>query len=82
MIKDGQFKHELELRETIMWWIEEYLSVDGEAADWVLEPKRSIKKANRTFTTKFWWLLVRHYLSPPLLLIILSPGIVKCFWLP
>ena len=41
-----------------------HLSVDGEAADWVLEPKGSIKKANLTFTTKFLWLVVQHFLSP------------------
>ena len=28
------------------------------------EPKRAIKKANLTFTTKFLWLIVRHFLSP------------------
>ena len=27
-------------------------------------PKGAIKKANLTFTAKFLWLLVRHYLSP------------------
>ena len=30
----------------------------------MLEPKKSIKKANRTFTAMFLWLLVRHYLPP------------------
>ena len=28
------------------------------------EPKGAIKKANLTFTAKFLWLIVRHYLSP------------------
>ena len=41
-----------------------HLSVDGEGADWVTEPKGAIKKANLTFITKFLWLLVRHCLSP------------------
>ena len=41
-----------------------HLSVDGEGADWVTEPKVAIKKANLTFTTKFLWLIVRHCLSP------------------
>ena len=30
-----------------------HLSVDGEGADWVTEPKGAIKKANLTFTAKF-----------------------------
>ena len=41
-----------------------HLSVDGEGADWVTEPKGAIKKANLTFITKFLWLLVRHCLFP------------------
>ena len=40
------------------------LSVDGEGADWVTEPKGAIKKANLTFIAKFLWLIVRHCLSP------------------
>ena len=40
-----------------------HLSVDGEGADWVTEPKRAIK-TTLTFTVKFLWLLVRHCLSP------------------
>ncbi len=47
-----------EEKETTMWWIAQYLSVDGEAADWVQEQKGSIKKANLTFTAKFLSLLV------------------------
>ena len=41
-----------------------HLSVDGEGADWVTEPNGAIKKANLTFTAKFFWLIVRHCLSP------------------
>ena len=41
-----------------------HLSIDGEATDWIMEPKGAIKKANLTFTTKFLWLIVRHCLSP------------------
>ena len=41
-----------------------HLSVDGDGADWVPEPKGAIKKDNLTFTTKFLWLIVRHCLSP------------------
>ena len=63
LIKDSRFQRDLELRETTKRGIAQYLSIDGEASDWVLEPKGSIKKANLTFTTKFLWLLVRHYLS-------------------
>ena len=40
------------------------MSVDGEGADWVTQPKWAIKKANLTFIEKFLWLLVRHCLSP------------------
>ena len=53
MVKDGQFLCELELRETTKRWLAQYLSVDGENVDWVLEPKGDIKKANLTFTAKF-----------------------------
>ena len=52
------------MRETTKRWIAWYLSIDGEAADWVLEPKGAIKKANLTFTAKFLWLIVCHCLSP------------------
>ena len=41
-----------------------HLLVDGEGAEWVTESKGTIEKANLTFTAKFLWLLVRHYLSP------------------
>ena len=41
-----------------------HLSVDGEGADWVTEPKGAIKNDNLTFTAKFLWLIVRHCLSP------------------
>ena len=46
------------MRETTKRWIAQNLSVDGEAADGVLEPKCSIKKVNLTFTTKLLWLFV------------------------
>ena len=38
--------------------------MDGEGADWVLEPRGVIKKANLTFTGKFIWLFFFHCLSP------------------
>ena len=41
-----------------------HLSIDGEGANWVKEPKGAIKKDNLTFTAKFLWLIVRHCLSP------------------
>ena len=41
-----------------------HLSVDGEGADWLTEPKGAIKKANLTFTAKFLCLIVCHSLSP------------------
>ena len=52
------------LRVTNKRWMALHLSVDEEGADWVTEPKGAIKKANLTFTAKFLWLLVCHYLSP------------------
>ena len=52
------------LRETTKRWMAQHLSVDGEGADWVTEPKGAIRKANLTFVAKFLWLLVRHCLSP------------------
>ena len=52
------------LRETTKRWMALHLSVDGEGADWVTEPKGAIKKANLIFIAKFLWLLVRHCLSP------------------
>ena len=41
-----------------------HLSVYGENADWVTEPKGATKKAILTFTAKFLWLIIRLYLSP------------------
>ena len=55
-LKDGGFKSKR--------WMDLHLSVDGEGADWVTEPKGAIKKANLTFTVKFFWLIVCHCLSP------------------
>ena len=54
-----------------------HLSVDGEGADWVTEPKGAIMKANLTFTAKFLWLIIRHaFPSQPL--IISLHGIEQC----
>ena len=64
IVKDGQFLCEPALRETTKRWMALHLSVDGEGADWVTEPKGAINKAKLTFTVKFLWLLVRHCLSP------------------
>ena len=41
------------LRETTKRWMAQHLSVDGEGAEWITEPKGSIKKANLTFIAKF-----------------------------
>ena len=41
-----------------------HLSVDGEGADWVTDPKGAIKKANLTFTENFLCLIVRNFVSP------------------
>ena len=51
------------MRETTKRWMALNLSVDGEGADWVTEPKGAIKKANLNFTAKFLWLIVCHCLS-------------------
>ena len=64
LVKDGQFLCEPSLRETTKRWMALHLSVDGECANWVIEPKGPLKKANLTFTAKFLWLIVRHCLSP------------------
>ena len=39
IVKDGQFLREQALRETTKRWMALHLSVDGEGADWVTEPK-------------------------------------------
>ena len=64
IVKDSQFLREPSLRETPKKWMALHMSVDGEGADWVTEPKGAINKANLTFTEKFLWLIVRHCLSP------------------
>ena len=64
IINDGQLLREPSLRETTKRWMDLHLSVDGEGADWVTEPNGAIKKANLTFTAKFLWFIIRHYLSP------------------
>ena len=52
------------MTETTKKWIAQHLSVDSAGADWVLDPKGSIKNTNLTFTAKFLWLLIRYCLSP------------------
>ena len=52
------------MRDTTKRWMALHLSVDGEGADWVTEPKGAIKKDNLAFTVKFLWMIVRHCLSP------------------
>ena len=64
IVKDGQFLREQSLRETTKRWMALHLSVDGESAGRVTEPKGAIKKANLTFTVKFVWLIVLLCLSP------------------
>ncbi|TMW99023.1 hypothetical protein EJD97_003176, partial [Solanum chilense] len=64
IVKDRQLLRETSLRETTKRWIDLHFSFDGEGADWVTQPQRAIKKANLTSTSKFLWLIFRHYLSP------------------
>ena len=40
------------------------MSIDDEGEDWVLDPTGFINKANITFTSNFFWVLVHHQLSP------------------
>ena len=79
MVKDVQFLRDPSLRETTKRLMDLNLSVDGEGADWVTEPKGDIKKANLTFTTKILWLIVLNAF-PPQLLIISLHGIEQCLW--
>ena len=53
IVKDGQFLRQPSLREITKKWMALHLSVDGEGANWVTEPKGAIKKANLTFTAMF-----------------------------
>ena len=76
LVKDGQFLREPALRETTKRWMAQHLSVDGEGAYWVTEPKGDIKKANLMFIAMFLWLLVTAF--PPMLLITSLPGIEQC----
>ena len=52
------------MKETTKRWIAVHLSIDGEGANLVTEPKGDIRKANLTFTTMFLWLIVHHFFSP------------------
>ena len=64
LIKEDHFQRDAGLRETTKKWIAQHISKDDEGADWVLEPRSVIKKANLTVVAKFIWLLVFHFLSP------------------
>ncbi|TMW93418.1 hypothetical protein EJD97_011729, partial [Solanum chilense] len=64
IVKDGQFLREPFLRVTTKIWMALHLSVDREGADWVTKPKGAITKANLTFTAKFLWLIICHFISP------------------
>ena len=52
------------MRETTKRWIVQHIFMDGKGADWVLETRGVIKKANLTFVIKVISLLVLQYLSP------------------
>ena len=69
IFKDGHFLHEPSLTETTKWWMALHLSVDKEGADWVIDPKGAIKKANLTFTVKFLLLIVPTAFPPHPLII-------------
>lgn len=63
-VRSGAFQRTAELRENMKKWLAQHLAIEGESANWVLDPRGLIKKASLTFTTEFFWLLVRHCLSP------------------
>ncbi|TMW96937.1 hypothetical protein EJD97_006518 [Solanum chilense] len=63
IVNDFQFSREPSLSETTKRWMALHFSIDAEGADWVTVPKGAIKKANLTFTAKFLWLIIRHYMS-------------------
>ena len=69
IIKNGQFFREPSLRENTKRCMALHFSIDGEVVNSVTEPKGAIRKANLTFKTKFLWLVFRHCLSPPPLII-------------
>lgn len=52
-IKEGDFYRDTLLKETTIRWIHQNIYVDGEGADWVLEPTCVIKKDNLTFAANF-----------------------------
>ena len=64
VVKSSHFQRSKELTESTKRWIDQQLSIDGEGADLVLEPRCLIKKTNLTFAAKFFCLLVCHLLSP------------------
>ena len=53
LLKMANFLREPSLRETTKRWMDLHLSIDGEGANWVTEPKGAINKANLTFTAIF-----------------------------
>ncbi|TMX00848.1 hypothetical protein EJD97_025831 [Solanum chilense] len=64
IVKEGQFWCEPSLRETTKRWMAHHLSIDEEAADWAMELKGVIRKANLNFKAMFLWLIVHTCLSP------------------
>lgn len=54
----------VEQREAGKRWLSQHLSIDGEGTDWVQDPRGLIKKYNLSVTTKLFWLLAYHRLSP------------------
>ena len=49
IVKDGQFLSEPSLRETTKRWMALHLSVDGEGADYVTEPKGAHQEGQPNF---------------------------------
>ena len=77
IVKDGQFLREPALRETTKRWMALHMSVDGEGADWVTEPKGAIRRpTSHSSQSSCGCSSVTTF--PPQLLITSSPGIEQC----
>lgn len=63
MVKSGNFQCSRDVRESTTRSIAQQLYFDCKGADWVLDPRGLMNKANLTLVVMFFWLLVRHHLS-------------------
>ena len=54
LFKSNHFQRSRDHRESTKRLIAQQLSIDGDVAEWVLDPRDLIKKANLTFIAKFF----------------------------